>query len=136
FAPISEKGESLESWIDLIYGLEELDTTDESSLSSDNEADIPLAGNQQQWQYTHRSLSDTNTIEYLPSTNCSGLLEKAQAAIFLSLNELWSISNEMGLKASILDPRALNLLPFVTTQEKKETEAQIRAELLVLETQH
>ncbi|CAG8461793.1 1882_t:CDS:2 [Dentiscutata heterogama] len=30
---------------------------------------------------------------------------------------------------------SIKLLPFVTIQEKKETEAQIRAELLVLETQ-
>jgi hypothetical protein len=44
FAPISEKGESLESWIKLIYCLENSDTNDESSLSSDNEADIPSAG--------------------------------------------------------------------------------------------
>ncbi|CAG8795647.1 25900_t:CDS:2, partial [Dentiscutata erythropus] len=91
FASISEEGESLESWLDLIYSLEKLDTTDESSLSSDNEANIPSAGNRQQWQYTYRSVYR----QYLPPANCSGLLEKARAAIFLSLDELWSISDEM-----------------------------------------
>ncbi|CAG8637000.1 4573_t:CDS:2 [Dentiscutata erythropus] len=53
FAPISKKGESLESWIDLIYGSEDPDTNDDLSLSSDNEANIPSAENRKQWQYTH-----------------------------------------------------------------------------------
>ncbi|CAG8679302.1 8195_t:CDS:2, partial [Racocetra fulgida] len=39
------------------------------------------------------------------------------------------------LKASILDPRALKLLPFATAQEREETEAQVRAELSLLEDQ-
>ncbi|CAG8667137.1 2215_t:CDS:2 [Cetraspora pellucida] len=154
FAPKTENGELFEAWINLIYGSEDLDTNNDSSFSSDNEADIPSAGNRRQWQYAHRSayrrknhvnhrkkkktlteLDDSNTVEYLSPVNCSGLLEKAQAAIFLSLDELWSASNEMGLKASILDPRALKLLPFATIQEREKTEAQIRTELLLLEAQ-
>ncbi|CAG8844771.1 22380_t:CDS:2, partial [Racocetra persica] len=50
---------------------------------------------------------------------------KARAAIFLSLDELWDKSDEMGLKASILDPCALKLLSFATVQEREDTEAQI-----------
>ncbi|CAG8851003.1 6010_t:CDS:1, partial [Racocetra persica] len=119
--------ESFEAWIDLIYGSENQDTSDNSSLSSDNKADIPSAGNRRQWQYVHRSayhnknyichkkckikrrkastdLEDSNTVEYLLPVDCSGFLEKARAAIFLSLDELWNISNIIDLKASILDP--------------------------------
>ncbi|CAG8849176.1 20618_t:CDS:1, partial [Racocetra persica] len=52
FAPKSENRESFESWINLIYGPEDQDYND-SSISSDNEADIPSAGNQRQWQYVY-----------------------------------------------------------------------------------
>ncbi|CAG8839818.1 27603_t:CDS:1, partial [Racocetra persica] len=47
----------------------------------------------------------SNTIEYLSPVDCSGLLEKACAAIFLFIDELWNTSNKIGLKASILDPQ-------------------------------
>ncbi|CAG8613319.1 17172_t:CDS:2, partial [Cetraspora pellucida] len=83
FAPKNDRGESFEAWVNLIYGSEDADTSNDSSLSSDNE----------------------NT------------------------------SNEMGLKASILDPWAIKLLPFATIPEREQTEAQIRAELLLLKTQ-
>ncbi|CAG8762089.1 23661_t:CDS:2, partial [Dentiscutata erythropus] len=133
FAPKSENGESFESWINLIYGPEDQDSND-SSISSDNEADIPSAGNRRQWQYAHRR-SHRCAYRYLSNVNCSGLLEKARAAIFLSLDELWDKSNEMGLKASILDPRVLKLLSFATVQEREDTEAQIRTELSLLKSQ-
>ncbi|CAG8569481.1 6895_t:CDS:2, partial [Scutellospora calospora] len=80
-------------------------------------------------------LDDTNNIKYLPPTKCEGLLEKIRAAIYLSLDELWSIPDEIGLKASMLDPRVLKLLSFATENERRNTEAQIRAELLILEAQ-
>ncbi|CAG8802261.1 22054_t:CDS:1, partial [Racocetra persica] len=60
---------------------------------------------------------------------------KARAAIFLSLDELWDKSDEMGLKASVLDLRALKLLSFATVQEQEDTEAQIRTELSLLKSQ-
>ncbi|CAG8451502.1 6231_t:CDS:2 [Cetraspora pellucida] len=132
---------------------------DDTSVSSGDEANIPSAGTRQQWQYAHRSihsrgrgrgcrsgkhkrrvksvaeLDDTNNIKYLPPTKCEGLLEKMRAAIYLSLDELWSIPDEIGLKASMLDPRVLKLLPFATEDERRNTEAQIRAELSILEAQ-
>ncbi|CAG8802561.1 8561_t:CDS:2, partial [Dentiscutata erythropus] len=113
FMPKSENSESYEAWITLIYGSEDSDTSNNSSISSDNEADIPSAGNRQQWQYVHRKLEDSNSVEYLSPNS----------------------SNIIGLKASILDPRALKLLLFATTQERKETEAQVHAELLSFENQ-
>ncbi|CAG8822039.1 3867_t:CDS:1, partial [Gigaspora rosea] len=82
-----------------------------------------------------KELDDTNTIRYLPPTNCEGLLEKLRAAIYLSLDELWGIPDEVGLKASMLDPRVLKLLPFATNDERKNTETQLRAELAELEAQ-
>ncbi|CAG8595034.1 36049_t:CDS:2, partial [Racocetra persica] len=105
--------------VNLIYGSEDTDTSNDSSLNSDNE-----------WQYAHRSAYYRKGY-----VNCFGLLEKARADIFLSIDELWNTSNKMGLKASILDPRAIKLLLFATIPEREQTEAQIRAELLLLKTQ-
>ncbi|CAG8722301.1 14217_t:CDS:2, partial [Cetraspora pellucida] len=49
FAPKSENSESYEAWITLIYSSEDSDTSNNSSFSSNNEADIPSAENHQQW---------------------------------------------------------------------------------------
>ncbi|CAG8462694.1 2649_t:CDS:2 [Gigaspora rosea] len=73
--------------------------------------------------------------KYIAPTNCEGLLEKLRAAIYLSLDKLWGIPDEVGLKASILDPRVLKLLPFATNDERKNTETQLCAELAELEAQ-
>ncbi|CAG8844633.1 14541_t:CDS:2, partial [Gigaspora margarita] len=60
---ISEKGESVESWLDLIYGssLEDSEQISDSntSINSDDKANILSAENRKQCQYTHR----TNSIE-------------------------------------------------------------------------
>ncbi|CAG8499301.1 13724_t:CDS:2 [Cetraspora pellucida] len=80
-------------------------------------------------------LDDTNTIEYLPPTSCEGLLKQLCAAIYLSLDELWGIPDEVGLKASMLNLRVLKLLLFATNNEHKNTETQLHAELLALEAQ-
>ncbi|CAG8851083.1 31734_t:CDS:2, partial [Gigaspora margarita] len=158
YAPVVERGKSVENWLDLIYRSSLESSNQDTSISSGDEDSIPSAGNRKQWQYAHRSkysqnlgrgykrikhkrpkrsveLDDTNTVKYLPPTNCEGLLEKMRAAIYLSLDELWGIPNETGLKASILDPRILKLLPFATNEEYKNTEVQLREELLVLEAQ-
>ncbi|CAG8763479.1 8475_t:CDS:2 [Dentiscutata erythropus] len=152
YAPVVEKNESVEDWLDLIYG-SSLESSDENtSISSSDKDSIPLAGNRKQWQYAHRSIysqgqsqsrkrikykrhDDTNTVKYLPSTNCEGILEKMCAAIYLSFDKLWGIPNEVELKASMLDLQILKLLPFVTNEERKNTELQLREELLVLEAQ-
>ncbi|CAG8593629.1 9891_t:CDS:2, partial [Racocetra persica] len=55
FALKNDHGKSFEAWVNLIYGSEDADTSNDSSLSSDNEVDIPLAENRRQWQYAHRS---------------------------------------------------------------------------------
>src|SRR5439155_7689237 len=49
--------------------------------------------------------SDANTIDYLPYVDPSGCLIRVRAAIYLSLDELWTAPSEHVLIASILDPR-------------------------------
>ncbi|CAG8799366.1 20762_t:CDS:2, partial [Dentiscutata erythropus] len=139
YAPVAEKGESVESWLDFIYRSLSEDSDQiadsDTSVSSDDKADIPSAGNRKQWQYAHvrRSVYRQNSgLRYLPSTNCNGLLKRMHTAIYLSLNELWEVSHEIGLKASLLDPRMLKFLSFATLNEKKNVEDQIHAELFAL----
>ncbi|CAG8551647.1 5098_t:CDS:2 [Dentiscutata erythropus] len=122
YAPVTKNSESIENWITLIYRLllESFGASDNTSTSSDDEASIPSAGNRKQWQYAHHNMcsqdrgradNDPNTVKSFPSTSCQELLEKMHATIYLSLDELWSIPNKVGLKALLLDPR-LKLLPF------------------------
>ncbi|CAG8755634.1 20406_t:CDS:2, partial [Dentiscutata erythropus] len=49
--------------------------------------------------------SDNNTIEYLPAIDPNSLILKICTTIFLSLDELWTISSDLALTASILDSR-------------------------------
>ncbi|CAG8849243.1 24931_t:CDS:1, partial [Gigaspora margarita] len=126
YVPVAKNGESIEDWITFIYGpsLESSGSSNNTSTSSNDEASIPLARNRKQWQYAHHNMcgrgrgrgsrhnkrhsknsakladDDSNTIKYFLSTSCEGLLEKMCTAIYLSLDELWSIPNEVGLKAS------------------------------------
>ena len=50
-------------------------------------------------------MDDLNTVEYLQPVNTEGLLQKVRAAIFLSLDELWSIPSSITLATTFLDPR-------------------------------
>ncbi|CAG8668610.1 23487_t:CDS:2 [Cetraspora pellucida] len=124
--------------ITLIYGslsenseqtLENL-SDNNTSVSSSDKVNIPLARTK-----SVTELNNTNTIKDLSSAKCKKLLEKMHATIYLSLDELWSISDEVELKASMLDPRMLKLLPFTTVDKHKNTEAQIHTELSILDTQ-
>ena len=51
------------------------------------------------------SIENINQIEYLPSVDTTGLIEKVRAAIYLSLDELWSVPTDNTLIATFLDPR-------------------------------
>ncbi|CAG8655619.1 21904_t:CDS:2, partial [Gigaspora rosea] len=57
YAPIAEKGESIESWLDLIYGASIEDSKQisdsDTSISSDDKANILSAWNRKQWQYAY-----------------------------------------------------------------------------------
>ncbi|CAJ0830078.1 287_t:CDS:2 [Entrophospora sp. SA101] len=117
FAPKSENGESLDTYLDLIYGPQTEDNNDneeESDSSTSDDDEIPSGGSRQHWQYSHRTrgaiddIDDINHVEYLPAVNTTGLLQKVQAAIFLSLDELWSVPTELVQIATVLDPRFKN----------------------------
>jgi hypothetical protein len=54
------------------------------------------------------NLDDINTVEYLQPVNTEGLLQKVRAAIFLSLDELWTVPSNIMLVATFLDPRFKN----------------------------
>ncbi|CAG8494983.1 4223_t:CDS:2 [Scutellospora calospora] len=169
FAPISSKSETLDQFIELIYGppVEDINhlPVENSSESSGNEEEIPSAGNKKQWKHTrfrihargrqgyyHKNtgtnkkkgniseIEDTHTVEYLTPVSSNELLEKMRAAIYLSLDELWNFTTDLdllnsevfsciGLKAALLDPRALKLLGFASNSEKRNTELDIREEL-------
>ncbi|RIB15915.1 hypothetical protein C2G38_2039011 [Gigaspora rosea] len=51
------------------------------------------------------NIDDFNHIEYLPVASITSLLQKAQAAIDLSLEELWPIPSDLVRIATLLDPR-------------------------------
>ncbi|CAG8471974.1 11262_t:CDS:2 [Cetraspora pellucida] len=126
FAP--KTGETVDDYLDLIYGEEAEDDENESNESDDN---IPAAGTRQQWQYAHRQfrqrmascgrsqgrntrtrrrsnnaeLEDIDRIEYLLSVLTNGLLIRVRAAIYLLLDELWEVPTDIALVATFLDPR-------------------------------
>ena len=72
------------------------------------------------------SLDDINTVEYLPPVDTSNLLQKVRAAIFLTLDELWTIPSDIILVATLLDPR------FKTFKWCKG-DGKVEAEILVRE---
>lgn len=124
FAPNSEGNETVNTYLDLIYG-ENYEENDENEIDDD----IPAAGTRQQWQYAHRQFrqrmrvtqrqnrgreqenqtqfnnTDTNQVEYLPPVDTNGLLIKVRAAIYLSMEELWAVPTDISLVATFLDPR-------------------------------
>ncbi|CAB4488933.1 unnamed protein product [Rhizophagus irregularis] len=130
FAPRSDKNETVDTYLNLVYG-EGYEENDDDEITDD---DIPDAGTRQQWQYAHCQFhqrmsargrgrertqqgssrkrtrtdsvaEDTNKVEDLPPVNTTNLLEKVRAAIYLSLDELWAIPTDTALIATFLDPR-------------------------------
>ena len=122
FASNEEKGESFDTYINLVYG-----------SNSDDEY-IPSGETRQHWHYAyhqcHRNrqnqgrdhrrgraqtihsielnLDNISNVEYLQLVNVNGLQQKVRTAIFLSLDELWLVSSDIVLIASFLDPRFKN----------------------------
>ena len=65
------------------------------------------------------NLDEINVVEYLQPVNTQGLLQKVRAAIFLSLDELWSVSSNIVLIATFLDPR-FKTLDWCSNSDKNE----------------
>ncbi|CAB4398706.1 unnamed protein product [Rhizophagus irregularis] len=114
FAPNEEKNETLDTYLSLIYGSN--GEEEDSDVASDDEY-IPSGGTRQYWQHSHHQFHHQRrgntrnrgqSREYLQPVNTEGLLQKVRAAIFLSLNELWTVPSNIMLIATFLDPRFKN----------------------------
>ncbi|CAG8791315.1 20904_t:CDS:2, partial [Dentiscutata erythropus] len=90
---------------------EEIKDSDSSTSEGDK---IPSSGLCRYWQYTHRQFRQkmqlTKRKGRKKAANTTGLLKKVRAAIFLSLDELWSAQSEWFklLQYLILDLKILN----------------------------
>ncbi|CAJ0841847.1 12090_t:CDS:2 [Entrophospora sp. SA101] len=127
FAPKSENGESLDTYLDLIYGPQTEDNNDneeESDSSTSDDDEIPSGGT----RGAIDDIDDINHVEYLPAVNTTGLLQKVQAAIFLSLDELWSVPTELVQIATVLDPRFKNF-QWDRSGEERDKSHQLLREL-------
>ncbi|CAG8806642.1 10478_t:CDS:2, partial [Racocetra persica] len=75
-------------------------------------------------EYDHNySYDSQQESEY--NQDFTGLVEKFQAAIYLSLDELWNVPDEIALLATILDPR-LKGLRFVNQNERINIQEKLR----------
>ncbi|CAG8653570.1 14525_t:CDS:2 [Racocetra persica] len=70
---------------------------------------------------SEKNVDDFNHVEYLPTADTVGLLQKVRAAIFLSLDELWSTPSDLVRIATILDPRFKDFKWNDTNEEKDES---------------
>ncbi|CAG8615438.1 6544_t:CDS:2, partial [Cetraspora pellucida] len=126
FAP--ETGETVDTYLNLIYEEAENDDNESDETSDD---DIPVAGTCQQWQYAYRQfrqrmiargrghrqnrrmprrsnnedLEDIDKVEDLLPVSTTGLLNRVRAAIYLLMDELWSVLSDNALVVTFFDPR-------------------------------
>ncbi|CAG8813227.1 40466_t:CDS:10, partial [Gigaspora margarita] len=125
YFPLIGNDESVEDWIALIYGSSSESSDNDKSVSSGDEGNIPLAGNRKQWQYSHRSVYRQGRGQ---GHKRSKHKRRAKCTIELEDTNTINISNEAGLKTSMLDLQVLKLLPFATNNKRKNTEAQLHEE--------
>ncbi|CAG8847344.1 31706_t:CDS:2, partial [Gigaspora margarita] len=124
FEPNFEKGETYDTYLDLIYGPQiesDNEVIEESDSSTSEDDGLPSGGSRQHWQYAHRQFHDFNHVKYLSAADTVGLLQKVRAAIFLSLEELWSSQSDLVRIATILDPRFKDFKWDDTGKEKDES---------------
>ncbi|CAG8663355.1 16000_t:CDS:2 [Cetraspora pellucida] len=145
FAPRVENDETIDSYLDIIYGplivensLENIDNSSDSSSTSDND-DIPTAGNRRHWRHVSQQFKQQMKNTYSRSrgqgrVNTKNLIQKVRAAIYLSLDKLWESPNESSLIAMILDPRMKNF-SFINGSEHAEQRTQTEHLLRNLYTQ-
>ncbi|CAG8508905.1 851_t:CDS:2 [Cetraspora pellucida] len=88
FAP--ETDETVDTYLNLIYGEAENDDNKSDKTSDDN---IPAA-----------NLKDIDKVEYLLLVSTASLLNRVQAAIYLLMDELWSIPSDNTLVVTFLNP--------------------------------
>ncbi|CAI2199166.1 15488_t:CDS:1, partial [Funneliformis geosporum] len=64
-------------------------------------------------------IENTYQIEYLPPVDTKDFLKVIRAAIYLSLDKLWDVKNELSLIATILNPRLKNF-QFINNSDCRE----------------
>ena len=154
FAP--KNNETVETYINLIYGenYEEEDDDDDNEMDDDIptagtrqhwqyahrqfhqkmksihiKRQVRQRRNKNKAQSDNTELEDLNPnkVEYLPPVSTNGLLQKVQAAIYLSMDELWAVPTDIALVATFLDPRFKH---FNWSTEEKQNKAQHLTRLL------
>ncbi|CAG8786344.1 17671_t:CDS:2, partial [Gigaspora margarita] len=90
FALYKEAEEIFDTYLDLIYGSESVNNN-ENDTNFDNNYELPL--------------DNINTVENLLLVNTTGILQKVCTAIFLSLDELWSVLSDILLIITFLNSR-------------------------------
>ncbi|CAI2191398.1 11884_t:CDS:2, partial [Funneliformis geosporum] len=84
------------------------DRVDFSNTSGWSSATFKVSGTREsvtERMQNENAAEDTNQGEDLPSVDTTGLLERVRAAIYLSLDELWSVLTDNALIATFLDPK-------------------------------
>ncbi len=69
---------------------------------------------------TYINLIYGENFEYLPPVSTNGLLQKVQAAIYLSMDELWAVPTDIALVVTFLD---LRFKHFNWSTEEKQNKA-------------
>ncbi|GBC18086.2 zinc finger BED domain-containing protein 1-like [Rhizophagus irregularis DAOM 181602=DAOM 197198] len=155
FAPRANENETVESYLELIYGPlipeneeenAEDDISDSSSVSRRGRGrglgrdrgrgrGHSHGGHGHILQRPNNEVEDINQVEYLPPVNnLEGILKKVRAAIYLSLETHWNVPSELSLVATILDPRMKSFL-YVEDLHREEQKTQAESLLSNLYTQ-
>ncbi|GBC47674.2 zinc finger BED domain-containing protein 1-like [Rhizophagus irregularis DAOM 181602=DAOM 197198] len=158
FAPRANENETVESYLELIYG--PLIPENEEENAEDNISDSSSVRREQGrgrgrglgrgrgrgcghshgghghiLQRPNNEVEDINQVEYLPPVNnLEGILKKVRAAIYLSLETHWNVPSELSLVATILDPRMKSFL-YVEDLHREEQKTQAESLLSNLYTQ-
>ncbi|CAG8697210.1 1362_t:CDS:2 [Dentiscutata erythropus] len=119
FAPKHKKGESYDTYLNLIYGQQCEDGDEEESDSSVSDNDkIPSGAKDPKNEI---NLDEFSQIELLPAANTVGFFQKVRVAIFLSLDELWSAPSDLARITTILDPRFKDFKWDDTFEEREKS---------------
>ncbi|CAG8738077.1 11960_t:CDS:2, partial [Dentiscutata heterogama] len=132
FAPRIEEGETIDIYLDLIYGplvldneLENDDNSDSSSTS--NNDDIPIAGTQRHLRHAYQQFR-----QRMKKTHGRG--RGRGRGRNCNQDKLWEMPNESSLTAMILDPRIKNFL-FMNGPDRAQQRTQAEFLLRDLYTQ-
>ncbi|CAG8538943.1 4108_t:CDS:2, partial [Scutellospora calospora] len=107
FAPRIEKNETIDSYMDLIYRPLLQDNILENVEDDDDSSSISRGRGRGRARGRVRGRGRAST---------ENLTQNVCAAIYLSLDKLWEVPNELSLIATILDPR-MKSFPFINDSD-------------------